>query len=103
MTAREDTASALRSQDEIERARRFYAAAEATAYLEPAPPERLAWRRVLLTLLEVEKLLRSVHDAVIAEGEIRLREFGEVGFQRQLNNLCERITKVRTILMADKP
>lgn len=103
MTSEEDTTSALRSQDEVERARRFYASAEASQYLEPTSPERLAWRRVLLTLLAVEKLLRAVHDAVIAEGEIRLRGESEAGFQPQLDNLCERIAKVRSILVADKP
>ncbi len=92
----------LDAQDEIERARQFYAAAEATAYLEPAPSTRLEWRRALLALTETEKVLRKAHDMIVAEQEIRLREV-ENGLQEHLTRLCARIDEVRAKLVAEKP
>lgn len=102
MTSEEDTANAVRTQAEVERARQFYAVAESARYLEPAPPTRLEWRRALLVLLEVEKVVRRAHDMLIAEEEIRLRDQLGVGLQAQLNRIRERINEVRAILMAEQ-
>lgn len=103
MTSAEDTARPFEEQDQIERAQRFYAAAEVARELGGPSPTRLEWRRVLLTLIETEKVLRQAHDMLIAEQEIRFRDDLDGGFRAELNRLHARIADVRAILVADQP
>lgn len=83
---------------EIERARRFYAAAAFGP--DVTPPDITGWRKVFQVLSETEAIMRRAHDMLIAEGDIRLREGELEGLRKPLGNLCERIAEVRGIIVS---